>query len=121
MTGTSRSIGQGKVVGLPTTVTGIARFVADIQTVIAMMSADMSTTILLVEDASATAVSPIIGDARAVVCTSGGPTSHLALVSKEFGVPCVVGAVLVEDAASLDGTTIMIGADGEISIVAEAG
>ena len=121
MNGASRSIGQGKVVGAPATVTGIARFVADIQTVVEMMNADMSATILLVEDASATAVAPIIGDARAVVCTSGGPTSHLALVSKEFGVPCVVAAALREDTASLDGTTMTIGADGEISIAAEAG
>jgi pyruvate,water dikinase len=53
---------------------------------------------------------PIMRRAVAIVTESGGPTSHAAIVSRELGLPCIVGA---KGATRLlhDGATVTIDAD----------
>jgi phosphoenolpyruvate-protein kinase (PTS system EI component) len=51
---------------------------------------------------------------RGLVCRSGGMTSHLAIVSREFGLPCVMGAS-IEDPAELEGQRVVVDAEGQIS------
>jgi phosphoenolpyruvate-protein kinase (PTS system EI component) len=110
-------VGSGTAVGVTRTVTGTARHVADVQVVMELMGVDVSDTILLVADASATTVGPLLADALGIVCTSGGPTSHLALVAREFGVACVMAATLGQDLAELDEKRIEVAPDGTIAVV----
>lgn len=93
---------------------GVVRRAADVQEVLALMKEpDLSETILLAESATATAIVPLLSRVRGLVCTSGGITSHLAIVSREFGLSCVMAAP-VDDAAALEGVRVVVDADGTV-------
>lgn len=113
----SQAIGAGTAVGAYAAVSGVARHVSGVEVVIELMGGDFSEMILLVPDASATNVGPLLADARGIVCTSGGPTSHLALVAREFGLACVMAATLERDLADLDGETVAIEPDGTLAVL----
>jgi phosphohistidine swiveling domain-containing protein len=81
-----------------------------------MQSPDLGETILLTESATATAVVPLLDRVCGLICTSGGITSHLAIVSREFGLACIMGAELAE-LAELDGVRVLMAADGTVSRV----
>jgi len=76
---------------------------------------DLSQVILFTDSPSATAVVPLLAKARGVVCQSGGVTSHLAIVSREFGLPCVMGLDCA-DPAALDGQQVTVTPEGEILV-----
>jgi len=96
---------------------GVVRLVSGVADVFALMqSPDLGETILLTESATATAVVPLLDRVRGLICTSGGLTSHLAIVSREFGLPCIMGAE-VADPAELDGVRVLMAADGTVSRV----
>jgi phosphohistidine swiveling domain-containing protein len=69
--------------------------------------------ILLTNSASATALVPLLAKVRGVVCRSGGMTSHLAIVSREFGITCLMSAELPEDEA-LEGARVRIDEAGTV-------
>ncbi|NHJ26021.1 MAG: hypothetical protein EAX89_15700 [Candidatus Lokiarchaeota archaeon] len=48
--------------------------------------------ICIVDDAGITTLGPILSELCATVCTTGGAGSHLAIVSREFGLPCIMSA-----------------------------
>lgn len=109
-------VGKGLAIGVFEPVSGICRFVADIDTVMRLAQEDVSQYILIVPTASATSIAPILAEVRAVICTSGGETSHLALVCKEFGVPCVMRTELATEVIALDGHEVRIDADGSVCL-----
>lgn len=82
-----------------------------------VLAADEDTLdelIAFVEKGGATFMSPIHADLAAVVCTAGTLESHLAIVSREVDVPCVMGVSLsveIEDGdeVSLDLSDAMVG------------
>jgi len=74
---------------------------------------DLGDMILLTESATATAVVPLLDKVCGLICTSGGITSHLAIVSREFGLPCIMAAE-VADPAELDGTWVIMAEDGTV-------
>ena len=96
---------------------GIVRRAAGPPEVLAMLGRDdLAETIVVVDNAAATAIVPLLPVVSGIVCRSGGVTSHLAIVAREFGQLCVMGADLREDTVP-DGTRIAIGADGAIHAV----
>ena len=82
-----------------------------------MKRPDLDEVILLTQSAAATAVIPLLAKVRGIVCRSGGMTSHLAIVSREFGLPCIVGAEL-DDPAAADGKRVELAEDGSIRLTA---
>ena len=91
----------------------------DVKQVFGLMKRpDLDEVILLTASASATAVVPLLAKVRGVVCRSGGITSHLAIVSREFGLPCVLGAEI--DDADAEGRRVVIQDDGTITAAATA-
>ncbi len=93
---------------------GVIHRANEIQEVLALLkSEELEHSILLTESASATAVVPLLAKVRGIVCQSGGMTSHLAIVSREFGLPALMGAE-IENAAELEGQQVVITEDGEI-------
>lgn len=93
---------------------GVLRRAAEIPEVLALMKEpDLSGTILLTESATATAVVPLLSRVRGLICTGGGITSHLAIVSREFGLSCVMAAP-VDDPAALEGVRVVVEADGTV-------
>lgn len=94
---------------------GVVRRAADVADVFALLQdPDLPETILLTESASATAIVPLLGRVRGLICTSGGITSHLAMVAREFGLSCLMAAE-VEDPASLVGMRVVVAGDGTVA------
>ncbi len=93
--------------------TGVLRSVQSIQDVLELMQKDLSETIVFTTSASATTLTPIFPKIKGIICTAGGPTSHLAIVAREFGLPCVMGSEIHYD-GQLDGQRVSFNDEGEI-------
>jgi len=97
-----------------TEASGMVRYISGIEKVLELMkSPEIEETILLVDTAAATEVTPLLAKVAGIICRSGGLTSHLALVSREFGLACVMSAE-IDDPEALEGRRVRITADGEI-------
>jgi len=83
--------------------------------VIAVMDEGATGIVAVVADAGATFLAPIFEDCAAVVCLSGTPLSHIGIVSREYQVPCVMSAVLVEQPAT--GATVEVDCSGTDGVV----
>ena len=93
---------------------GVVRRASDVADVFALMRApDLGETILLTESATATAIVPLLSRVRGLICTSGGITSHLAIVAREFGLPCLMAAE-IDDPAALEGVRVVVREDGTV-------
>lgn len=64
--------------------------------VIASLDSDLEQTIALVESGGTTFLSPILGRLGGIICRSGTLRSHLAIVSREYEVPCLIATELSE-------------------------
>src|SRR3954454_2724707 len=62
--------------------------------VLELMETDLDDKIVLMHTAGATLLAPLFADLKGIVCTTGGIGSHVAILSREFGVPCVVSVSL---------------------------
>jgi len=84
--------------------------------VLGLMDTGASGVIALVRDAGATFLAPIYHELAGVICTGGTPRSHIGIVSREFQVPCVMGAAFAagEPAA---GATVEIDCSGTEGVV----
>lgn len=111
--------GPGQLVAAGTvasegTATGTLTPVRSVAEVLALMKEDLSEAILLTEHASVTSVVPILPRVRGVVCEGGGVTSHIAIVSRQFGLPCIVAADLAVPAEDAGGKRVELQADGRV-------
>jgi phosphoenolpyruvate-protein kinase (PTS system EI component) len=109
----AKRVGSG-IVASGGDVEGVVHQAKDVSDVFALLkSPELEQTILLADTPSATAIVPLLPRIRGVICTTGGVTSHLAIVSREFGLPCVMAAE-IKDPDLLEGKQVRIGADGTI-------
>ena len=61
----------------------------------------------VVRDAGATFLAPIYHELTGIICTGGTVRSHIGIVSREFQVPCVMGATFPDgEPANGDQVTI---------------
>lgn len=75
-----------------------------------------SETVALVKDAGATFLAPIEADLAGILCRSGDIESHLAIISRDFQIPCLMGVVFDGDEPA-DGAAVVIDTDaGTIAI-----
>jgi len=110
-----RTVGKG-LVASGAGCEGIVRRAAEISEVFALIrDPQLEETIILSDTPSATAIVPLLPKVRGVICTSGGVTSHLAIISREFGLACVMAAEL-EEPDSLEGRRVRIREDGSIAL-----
>jgi pyruvate,water dikinase len=96
----------------PGSYTGIARVIYDPEEFARLQPGDVLVTVSTTE--SFNAVLPLLG---ALVTDSGGLLSHAAIVSREFGIPGVVGT---RDATTLipDGALVRVaGESGEVEVM----
>jgi phosphoenolpyruvate-protein kinase (PTS system EI component) len=108
-------IGQGLSCSSKTEVSGEAVYIKTIEDVIALFD-NASGKICIVDDAGITTLSPILSELAGTVCTTGGPGSHLAIVSREFGIPCIMAIKLrIKDPSSLNGKKVSLKHDGDSS------
>ncbi len=69
-----------------------------------------SETVALVKDAGATFLAPIEADLAGILCRSGDIESHLAIISRDFQIPCLMGVEFDGDEPA-DGTVVVIDTD----------
>ncbi|MDP9165012.1 MAG: PEP-utilizing enzyme, partial [Actinomycetota bacterium] len=80
---------------------------------------DLQPGEVLVAKVTDVGYTPAFAYAAAVVTELGGPTSHAAIVAREFGVPCVVNARGATARLS-NGTMIEVdGATGDVTVLPE--
>ena len=105
-------IGQGNVTS-GSGCQGVLRVVESVEDVLGLMKEDISDVILLTPTASATIMTPLFPRIKGVVCSTGGATSHVAIVAREFDLSCIMG-VQFDYEGELDGCAIDMNAEGEI-------
>jgi len=88
-------------------VTGVARWFHDTSDVLSIDDDDLEDTVAFVNKGGMTFLSPILPDLRAIVCTAGSRESHLAILSRESDVPCVLAAHLTGEVE--DGDRVVLG------------
>jgi phosphoenolpyruvate-protein kinase (PTS system EI component) len=106
-------IGEGLSCSSKKEVTGEVAYVKTIEDVIALF--DCATgKICIVDDAGITTLSPILSELAGTICTTGGPGSHLAIISREFGIPCIMALKMkLKDPAGLNGKNVLLKHDGD--------
>ena len=106
-------IGRGTKVFEAAPVRGEWRRLEDPDDVLDLMDTSATGIVACVVDAGATFLAPVFDDLTAVVCLSGTPVSHIGIVSREYRIPCIMGAAL--DAEPSDGDHVEVdcrGGDG---------
>lgn len=106
MAGDVREIGTGVNLFTAGEVRGAARWFNDTSDVLSIDDDDLEETVAFVHKGGMTFLSPILPDLRAIVCTAGSRESHLAILSRESDVPCVLAAELTGTVE--DGDTIVL-------------
>ncbi len=91
-----RVIGNGRIT-LNMAAKGELRTIGSIQDVIKLWKEGADGKIVIVEDAGTTTLAPILPKLAGVVCKTGGIGSHLAIVSREFSIPALMGTRIMTD------------------------
>ncbi|WP_343979691.1 PEP-utilizing enzyme [Pseudonocardia aurantiaca] len=100
-------------------VRGTARWFNDTSDVLSIGDDDLEDTIAFVNKGGMTFLSPILPDLKAIVCTAGSRESHLAILSRESDVPCVLVAQMTGDVADGDSVVLDL-SDAETARIAVA-
>ncbi len=87
--------------------------------VLELMDTTAVGIVACVADAGATFLAPIFDELTAVVCRSGTPHSHIGIVSREYQVPCVMGAVF-DGHEPADGDPVEVDCSGAQGVVRRA-
>jgi PEP-utilising enzyme, mobile domain len=87
-------VGHGdNVVKYPQNVVGVARYVHTADDVMELMVNGVPPdTIAIIDDSGGTLTAPILEGFKAVVCMGGTVRSHLGILTREFGIPCLMNA-----------------------------
>ena len=46
---------------------------------------------IIVTEFTTPVIAPAISQSKGIICTTGGLTSHAAIIAREFNIPCLVG------------------------------
>lgn len=107
-----KKVGEGLSCSSKLEVIGEMVYIKSIDDVIKLFN-DAKGKICLVDDAGTTTLGPILSDLAGVVCTTGCTGSHLAIISREYGLPCIMNIKIVADKISLNGKKVKIATEGE--------
>lgn len=83
--------------------------------VLELLDTGAEGVIACVDDAGATFLAPIFDDLTGVVCLSGTPLSHIGIVSREYQVPCIMGAQLTGEPS--EGDTVELDCSSEPGVL----
>jgi hypothetical protein len=88
-------VGTGDNVFQARDVTGTARYISDVEKVMELLTGGVpENTVAVIDDSGGTLTAPILGQFTAVVCMGGTVRSHLGILTREYGVPCLMNAQL---------------------------
>ena len=96
-------IGKGLSCSSKSEVTGELVYVQSVEDVINLFDI-AEGKICLVDDSGTTTLGPILSDLAGILCTTGSAGSHLAIVSREFDLPCIMNIdITMDDLTQLNG------------------
>lgn len=73
--------------------TGTARYVRSSQRVLQWLSDGVpENTIAVIDDSGGTLTAPILEQFKGVICAGGTVRSHLGILTREYGIPCLMNA-----------------------------
>ncbi len=76
-------------------VTGTARYVRTLDKVLEYLTDGVPPgTVAIVDDSGGTLTAPVLEKFKAVLCAGGTTRSHLAILTREYGIPCLMNARL---------------------------
>jgi phosphohistidine swiveling domain-containing protein len=111
-------IGQGVMVGGGATgAEGTFETLIEVDDLLALMGSGRTGIVAYLEHPNVTMVGPLYDSLAAVVCEHGDDSSHVAIVARELGIPCVVHATLDRDPLELRGQTVRLDVGGELFLV----
>jgi phosphoenolpyruvate-protein kinase (PTS system EI component) len=95
-------------------VEGCIRFLDSPQEVLGFVTgAEVAETIVISRGGTTTFMAPALAaGVRGLITLQGSPESHLGILSREFGIPCVMSVVFTEGVQTSRGETIP--ADGTL-------
>jgi phosphohistidine swiveling domain-containing protein len=86
--------------------TGIARYVRSIERVLNWLNEGVpENTIAVIDDSGGTLTAPILEQFKGVICAGGTVRSHLGILTREYGIPCVMNAKVN---GIMEGDTVII-------------
>lgn len=87
-------VGQGdNVVEHPANVIGKARYFRSIKDVADALSSGVpANTIAVIDDSGGTLTAPILEQFAGVICAGGTVRSHLGILTREYGIPCLMNS-----------------------------
>jgi len=106
-----QKVGEG-IITLNIDAEGELRVIESVQDVIKLWKEGAEGKIVLAEDAGTTTLGPIMSKLAGVVCTSGALGSHLAIVTREFEIPALMGTV-IDPSVELDRRNVVIKSEGD--------
>jgi signal transduction protein with GAF and PtsI domain len=95
------------LISLKLTAEGELRYITTMQEVIQLLKEGADGKIVLVNDGGTTFLAPILSKLAGVVCITGALGSHLAIVTREFEIPALMGTK-IENPKDLDRKHVMI-------------
>ena len=108
-----KKIGEGLSCSSTSEVTGEIVFIQSVEDVINLFD-KADGKLCLVNDSGTTTLGPIVSELTGIICTTGSAGSHLAIVSREFEIPCIMNINLsIEDLSLLTGKRGKMVTEGE--------
>ncbi len=87
-----RGVGDN-VVKYPSNLIGIARYIRSSDRVLELLTSGVpADTIAVIDDSGGTLTAPILEQFKGVICAGGTVRSHLGILTREYGIPCVMNA-----------------------------
>jgi hypothetical protein len=81
----------------PANVSGTIAFVSKPEHVIDLLTDGVPEgTVAVIDDSGGTLTAPILDGFRAVICLGGTVRSHLGILTREYGIPCLMNAVIAD-------------------------
>jgi signal transduction protein with GAF and PtsI domain len=110
-----REVGRGTAVWDGDPYVGTLREVRSAEDALDLLENEVEDLIVLTHTGGATSLAPLFGDIGGIVCTTGSEGAHLAILSRDFGIPCIVAAVLTE--TELDGRRVRLEPSGAVLVL----
>jgi len=87
-----RGIGDN-VVKYAQNLVGVARYIRSSDRVLELLTSGIpAATIAVIDDSGGTLTAPILEQFKGVICAGGTVRSHLGILTREYGIPCLMNA-----------------------------
>lgn len=110
-------IASGLFASKPGNYEGTVRVIVGLQAIVDLIrDRSAEPSIIVTNLVGVSVISTIAKRAKAIVSTVGGPHSHIVVLARDHGIPCIVGASELDLSALADGVRVRLRSNGHIEI-----